>query len=155
MAAALETFHATCIAIQGRGVLLRGPSGSGKSDLALRCLGLGPTPWTPAAAKLVADDRVVLRRDGNRLMASAPPSIAARLEVRGIGILDVPAEYEAQVVLAADLQPGQSIERLPGRLPEDEILGIRIPVLRLAPFEVSAALKVLIAINAHGVATLP
>ena len=64
MAAAPETIHATCIAVGGRAVLLRGPSGSGKSDLALRCLTLAPTPLTPLAAQLVADDRVVLRREG-------------------------------------------------------------------------------------------
>lgn len=155
MVAAAETMHATCIAVAGRAVLLRGPSGSGKSDLALRCLGLGCTSLLPVLAELVADDRVSLRRDGRRLLASAPRTIAGKLEVRGVGILELPAATEAQVVLVADLEPGKPKERLPDVLPLQEFLGIRIPVLEIDPFEASAALKVLLAINTFGVATLP
>lgn len=150
-----ETIHATCIALSGRGVLLRGPPGSGKSDLALRCLGLGPNPLLQATARLIADDRVVLRREGHQLLASAPRSTVGKLEVRGIGILEVPADRGARVVLAVDLHPRQSIERLPDRLPEEAILGVPIPVLRMEAFAAAAAFKLLLAIVTHGVATLP
>src|SRR3546814_17418763 len=74
--------HATCIAIDGRGILLRGPSGSGKSDLALRLIDGG--------ALLVADDQVILTEADGELTASAPATTAGRMEVRGIGVVDMP-----------------------------------------------------------------
>ena len=73
--------HASTVAIDGRAVLISGPSGSGKSDLALRLLDRGFT--------LVSDDQTIVRADGDRLIASAPPTIAGKLEVRGIGIVDM------------------------------------------------------------------
>src|SRR5690242_16329827 len=76
-----ETVHASTVASDGRAVLISGPSGSGKSDLALRLLDRGFT--------LVSDDQTIVRRDGNRLIATAPPTIAGKLEVRGIGIVDI------------------------------------------------------------------
>ena len=75
-----ETLHASTVAIDGRAVLIPGPSGSGKSDLALRLLDRGFT--------LVSDDQTIVRRDGERLIASAPPTIAGKLEIRGVGIVD-------------------------------------------------------------------
>ncbi len=75
--------HATAVAIEGEAVLLRGPSGSGKSDLALRLIDGG--------AQLVADDQTLLRRAGGRVLASAPPAIAGLLEVRGVGVVRVEA----------------------------------------------------------------
>ena len=77
-----ETVHASTVTNEGRAVLITGPSGSGKSDLALRLLDRG--------FKLVSDDRTLVKKDGERLIASAPPAIAGKLEVRGIGIVDVP-----------------------------------------------------------------
>ena len=62
-------------------MLITGPSGSGKSDLALRLLDRGFT--------LVSDDQTIVRRDGDRLIASAPPTIAGKLEIRGIGIVEM------------------------------------------------------------------
>jgi len=69
------------VVVDGRAVLIGGPSGSGKSDLALRLLDRG--------FKLVSDDRTLVRRDGERLIASAPPNIAGKLEIRGLGIVDM------------------------------------------------------------------
>src|SRR5690606_10091511 len=82
-----ERLHATCIAFGEFGVLLIGPSGSGKSDLALRLIdeggfGIGTSRLEAA---LVSDDQVLLQRQGDEVMASAPATIAALLEVRGLG----------------------------------------------------------------------
>jgi serine kinase of HPr protein (carbohydrate metabolism regulator) len=74
-----EALHASAVAIDGRAVLLMGPSGAGKSDLALRLLDRGFT--------LVSDDQTLVRREGARLLASAPDTIAGKLEIRGIGIV--------------------------------------------------------------------
>lgn len=155
MVAAPDTIHATCIAVGGRAALLRGPSGSGKSDLALRCLMLAPTPITPQAAVLVADDRVVLRRDAQRLIASPPASIAGKLEVRGLGILTWPIVAEAEVVLIADLDPSCPAVRLPDPHRSECLLGVPLPVLGLRPFESSAAQKLVLALREFGVAGLP
>src|SRR5207237_6122820 len=76
-----ETVHASTVALDGRAVLITGPSGSGKSDLALRLLDRGFT--------LVSDDQTIVRKDGDRLLASAPPTIAGKLEIRGIGIIEM------------------------------------------------------------------
>jgi HPr kinase/phosphorylase len=149
------TVHATCIAIGDRAALIRGRSGAGKSDLALRCLALGQTPVTPVAARLIADDRVALARDGGRLIATAPPSIAGLIEVRGVGIIPVPHAARAEVVVLIDLDSNAQSDRLPDVLPHDELLGVAIPVLALQPFYASSALKVLMAIDTCGVAAVP
>ncbi|MDE0940637.1 MAG: HPr kinase/phosphatase C-terminal domain-containing protein, partial [Pirellulales bacterium] len=83
--------HATCVAIGEVGVLLRGPSGSGKSDLALRLIEGG--------AKLVADDQVVLSEVAGSLLASAPAALRGKIEVRGCGILDIPYEKSVSMRL--------------------------------------------------------
>src|SRR5262249_29579358 len=89
---AAEVTHGTCVALGQRGALLRGPSGCGKSDLALRFLFLARRgPAAIEAPALVADDQVELRRDGNRVLASAPESIRGKIEVRGVGIVNVKA----------------------------------------------------------------
>jgi HPr kinase/phosphorylase len=134
--------QATCVAVDGAGVLLRGPSGSGKSDLALRLIDAG--------AMLVADDGVELRLDGARLMAAlpstAPESVRGRLEVRGLGLLPVPSIAAAAVALALDMVTAGTIERLPE--PQTiQWLGIDVPLLRLDPATVSAAAKVRLAVR--------
>jgi HPr kinase/phosphorylase len=134
--------QATCVAIDGAGVLLRGPSGSGKSDLALRLVDAG--------ALLVADDGVELRRDGTRLIAAlpsgAPESVRGRLEVRSLGILPVPSVATAIVVLAIDMVTADTLARLPE--PQTiQWLGIDVPLLRLDPATVSAAAKVRLAVR--------
>jgi serine kinase of HPr protein (carbohydrate metabolism regulator) len=140
---AVELVHATAIAVAGRAVLIRGPSGSGKSDLALRCLAFVPSPVLPLPVGLVSDDQVRIERLGNRLEASAPAAICGKLEVRGLGIVTVPAVPAAEVVLVADLVSPAEIERLPDPALTVNLLGIDVPAIRLAPFEPSAPIKLL------------
>lgn len=137
--------HGTCVALKaGRrwhGVLLRGPSGSGKSDLALRLIDEG--------ARLVADDQTRLLRKGRALVATVPESLKAMMEVRGIGIVTLGrAQVLASVPLrlVVDLVAPQRIERMPE--PAQETLeGIELPLLTLAPFEASAAAKLRLALT--------
>ena len=136
--------HATCVALRlgrtWRGVLLRGPSGAGKSDLALRLVDEG--------ARLVADDRTVLAVRGGRLSASAPAIIAGLLEVRGLGIVALPARRvakRAEVALLVDLAAPGRIERMP-QPARETVMGVTLPVLALAPFEASSAAKLRLAL---------
>ncbi len=125
-----ETIHASCIAIGGRAVLLAGRSGAGKSDLALRLIDRGAT--------LVSDDYTrLIRRDG-RLHAS-PPAQAGRIEVLGIGIVDMPHLADVPVALLVDLAA------LVPRMPEPatrRLAGVDLPTAALAPLEASAPIKV-------------
>ena len=132
----MEQVHATCVDIGGTGVLVRGPSGSGKSDLALRLIDGG--------AALVADDRAVLTLEGGRVVVTAPAEIAGLLEVRGQGVRRLPRVERAVLGLVIDLVGPEDVERLA----EDahcEVLGLTLPLVRLAPFEASAAAKVRLA----------
>lgn len=131
--------HGTSIALDGDGILLRGPSGSGKSDLALRLIDEG--------ARLVADDQTELRLLGGELRMGAPATIAGQIEMRGFGILRVPPLPSAALRLVVDLVPGGAIERLPEpRI--CELLGHGVPLLLLAPFEASATAKLRLAVRA-------
>jgi HPr kinase/phosphorylase len=140
--------HGTCVAIDGAGVLLRGPSGSGKSDLALRLIDGGAT--------LVADDQVLIEARDGALVAEAPASIANRLEVRGLGIVEAPTA-PARLRLLVDLMPPDDVSRLPeprtgtitGTEGTEGTESIALPVLALAPFEASAAAKVRRALALH------
>ncbi len=138
--------HATCVVVEGVGVLLRGPSGTGKSDLALRLIDAGGT--------LVADDQTVLQVHDGRLVARPPETLAGRLEVRGLGILDLVHSDETEVGLVVELTPGQEPERLPAAA-EAEILGLRLPCLELDPFGASAAAKLRLAARSLGALQQP
>lgn len=144
---ASELVHGTCVALGRTAALLRGLSGSGKSDLALRFLFLarrGPAALEPPI--LVADDQVRLTRDGTRLMARAPEAIRGKLEVRGIGIVEVKSLPEAELALVVDLVPPEEMERLPEGDAAASLLGVELPLVRLCPWEVSAAIKLAIAL---------
>lgn len=143
--------HGTAIAWNGAAVLLRGQPGSGKSDLALRCIGATAGAFALAPALLLADDRVMLTRRDGILAVSAPPSIKGLLEVRGLGIVSVPTINDAVLRLVIDLVPPSEIERMPAAGRVTEFRGIAVPLISLTPFEASAPLKVLLALRA----TLP
>ncbi|MEX2616033.1 MAG: HPr kinase/phosphatase C-terminal domain-containing protein [Alphaproteobacteria bacterium] len=134
----METLHGTTVAIGGRGVLLRGPSGGGKSDLALRLIDGG--------AELVSDDRTILTRTAEGIIASSPPSIFGKIEIRGLGIVRLAAREQVLLALVVDISAGE-IERLPS--PESaNILGLGLPLLRISPFEASAPAKIRLAVGA-------
>jgi serine kinase of HPr protein (carbohydrate metabolism regulator) len=135
----MNLIHGTAVALGQAGILLRGPSGSGKSDLALRLVDSG--------AALIADDQVELSRENGEIVMRAPPTIVGMMEARGIGILRLPRLASAGLRLVVDLaNPGQ-IERLPERR-FAEILGLSIPLIALAPFEASAGAKLRWALKA-------
>lgn len=128
--------HATTVAIGGRGVMITGPSGSGKSDLALRLIDRG--------AALVSDDYTDCVAHDGVVMASPPATIAGRIEVRGIGIVDMPHAPHATVSLVVTL--GETVERMPESRPK-RVAGIDIPAIALAAFEATAPIKVEIALS--------
>ncbi len=135
------TLHASCVAIDGSGVLLIGPSGSGKSDLALRLIDRG--------ARLVGDDGLVIAARGNHLYARAGPNIEGQMEVRGLGILAFAAMTEAPLALAIALD--QPVPRMPDEsLPFRVIEGLTLPLIALNAFEASAPVKVEKALALYG-----
>lgn len=135
-----ETVHASTVACDGRAVLITGPSGSGKSDLALRLLDRGFT--------LVSDDRTVVRRDGERLVASAPPNIAGKLEIRGIGIVEVDSVGDVPIALLVELMT--DIQRLPDDSRERPLLGVQVPLVTIDALTASAASKIAFALDRLG-----
>lgn len=142
-----ELVHATAIAFGARGVLLRGASGSGKSDLALRCIGLPCSQAAPGPAMLVADDQVLVEALPEGVFVSPPPTIAGLLEVRGVGIIQVPHTASARLELVVDLVASDQVVRMPVIEPGVNIAGVRVSAIRLAAFEASAPLKVALALD--------
>lgn len=132
----MVTTHGTCLRLRGTGVLLRGPSGCGKSDLALRLIDAG--------ADLVADDRVELCLEDGQVVAAAPAVLAGLLEVRGVGIVRLPALPSCPVGLVVDLVPRDAVERLP---PGEAAVLLDRPLARLAlcAFDASTPAKLRLA----------
>lgn len=135
-----ETVHASSIAVDGRAVLITGPSGSGKSDLTLRLLDRGFT--------LVSDDQTIIKKEGARLLASAPPTIAGKLEIRGIGIIDL--EHLDNIPVALIVELTGEIQRLPDDSRERPILGIKLPFITIDAMTASAPSKVSLALDRMG-----
>jgi serine kinase of HPr protein (carbohydrate metabolism regulator) len=134
-----ETIHVSSVAIGGRAVLIGGRSGAGKSDLALRLIDRG--------AALISDDYTFVRRSGGQAFASAPERIAGKIELRGVGIVEMESVQDVPVALYVDLS-GE-----PVRLPEAEriaVAGIPIPSVALDGHHVSAPLKVEAALRLFG-----
>jgi HPr kinase/phosphorylase len=144
--------HATAIAIGSSAVLIQGPSGSGKSDLALRVLALHPGALSSfgfqdlGPIRLVADDQVRVTIRGARLLASAPPTISGLLEVRGVGIVKVRTQADAEIRLVVRLVTAAAVQRLPEADACVEILGHTVPTLDLDPVPASAPLKLVLAL---------
>ena len=131
--------HATCVAIDGRGVLIAGASGRGKSDLALRLIDCG--------ARLVSDDYTRVAVVEGRLIGSAPSTIAGKIEIRGVGLVHMESQKAVPVALHVDL------DATPERLPEPRLIaikGVMLPSLALAALETSAPIKLEQALRLYG-----
>jgi serine kinase of HPr protein (carbohydrate metabolism regulator) len=131
--------HASCVAIGGRGVLIAGASGRGKSDLALRLIDRG--------ARLVSDDYTLVRKSGDRLVGTAPTAIAGRIEIRGVGLVEMESVAEVTIALHVDL------DAAPDRLPDPRsiaLAGLALPSIALAALEASAPIKLEQALRLYG-----
>jgi serine kinase of HPr protein (carbohydrate metabolism regulator) len=135
-----ETIHASTVAIDGRAVLITGASGSGKSDLTLRLLDRGFT--------LVSDDQTIVKKTGTKLCASAPATIRGKLEVRGVGIVEMDSIDEVPVALVVEL--ASEIQRLPDDSRERPLLGVPLPLVSIDARTASAASKVALALDRLG-----
>ena len=137
-----ETLHASTVALDGRAVLISGPSGSGKSDLALRLLDRGFT--------LVSDDQTIVRKDDGRVLASAPPTIHGKLEIRGVGIVEMDTVGDVPVALFVELT--SDIQRLPDDSRERLVLDVKLPLISVDALTASAPSKVALALDRLGLA---
>ncbi|HEY8593580.1 MAG TPA: aldolase [Sphingomicrobium sp.] len=135
-----ETIHGTAVSIDGRAVLITGRSGSGKSDLGLRLIDRGFT--------LVSDDQTLVKRHGDRLLAAAPATIAGKLEIRGIGIVEIGHVDDVPLALVVELS--SDIERYPEDGRERLILGVSVPAVAVDAMTPSAAAKVVVALDRLG-----
>jgi serine kinase of HPr protein (carbohydrate metabolism regulator) len=131
--------NATCVVIEKKGLLIAGPAGAGKSDLALRLMDQG--------ARLVADDQTELKIEKDELIASAPASIKGLFEVRHVGLVRMPYVNAASIALYIELTLlHEKLERLPEY--EDMFL-LDHPVrrLRLPAFAASTPAKICAALG--------
>ena len=135
-----ESIHASAVSLDGRAVLITGPSGSGKSDLALRLLDRG--------FALVSDDQTLVRREGDRLIASAPPNIAGKLEIRGLGIVEMEHVDDLPVALLVELT--SDFARMPDDSRERPVLGVAVPLVSIDALAASAPSKVVVALDRMG-----
>ncbi len=132
-----QPVHATAVSIKGNGVLLIGPSGAGKSDLALRLIDRG--------AVLICDDRVIVDTSTLPPLLRPAHNISGKIEVRGIGIIDMPAVGEIPLILCVMLN--ETVPRIPEAQATHIINGVAVPKLSLDPFAASAPIKIELALK--------
>jgi HPr kinase/phosphorylase len=139
-----SNLHATAVSFEGKGLLILGVSGSGKSDLALRIIDQGGV--------LVADDRCeLLSNQSGRLIVSAPSQLQGLLEVRGLGIVNLPfaTDLAVDLVIALESEPS-TVQRMPEQQYET-LLNVRVPKISIWPFAASAVTVIKLALTAHPV----
>ncbi|MEN7536953.1 HPr kinase/phosphorylase [Aurantiacibacter flavus] len=134
--------NVSCVAVDGRALLIEGPPGAGKSSLALALIEEG--------ARLIGDDGVTLAAEGNQLIASPPPHIAGLIEVRGVGLVSLPTT-SAPVALAIALD--EAAPRLPDEPHTARWCGIAVPRLSLYPDTATVPLRARWALRHHGTTT--
>jgi serine kinase of HPr protein (carbohydrate metabolism regulator) len=135
-----ELLHASTVARDRRAVLIAGISGSGKSDLALQLIDRGFT--------LVSDDQTIVQKRGDRLHASAPPTIRSKLEIRGLGIVNMPTVEDVPIALVVEL--ASDIQRFPDEARERMICGLSVPLISVDARTASAPAKVALALDRFG-----
>jgi hypothetical protein len=131
--------NVTGVVIAGRALLIEGPPGAGKSSLALTLIDRG--------AILVGDDAVSVAREGDALVASPPPNTAGLIELRNIGIAELPVT-SGPVALILKLDP--AAPRFPMEIATQVIEGIDVPVLSFAAGDAVQALRAEYALARHG-----
>jgi len=112
--------HATCVSVEGCGILILGPAGAGKSGLALQMMALG--------ASLVSDDQVALTMQTGEVIADAPQALRGLVEARGIGLLRANPAGAVPIRYVVDLGQTET-----ARLPEHEFVQVlrqTVPLLR-------------------------
>ena len=126
-----ETIHATLVQLYGLGILLRGPSNSGKSSIALRLI--DEAELSRANGHLIADDQVIITPHDDHLVGKAPDNLFGKIEIRGVGIIDIEARANAAIDLVVDLVPNETLERMPDEnLDDDIIAGIKVRRIHIA-----------------------
>ena len=148
------TQHGTCVLVGGKAVLLRGPSGIGKSSTAMRLL-LEPSESKSDFCRLVADDRVQVQISHGRIIASPPTRLAGLLEIRGVGIYKLPFEPRAQIGLVVDLMTARELANHSQRLPEraslsTEMKGVLVPFLCVGASDPTVAIRIRFAMKQLG-----
>lgn len=147
-----QRLEANCVCVMGAGVLLFGPSSSGKSDLTLRLLSARSALLEEPCA-LVADDQTYVWSEGGELYASPPSQIAGLMEVRGVGVLRFNHLEKVKISLALELVDREEIERIPELNSRNIVLeNVHIPHVKLCAYETSAPEKIFSIIRAlhHG-----
>jgi len=129
----MTLIHASCVSVLDSGILLRGPSGSGKSDLALRLIDRG--------AMLVADDYVEIRLEAARAIARPPERLAGLIEIRGAGLIQMPWHPSVVLDLIVDLVARAEMPRMPEAETVD-IAGATLPRVALHAFDASTPAKI-------------
>lgn len=134
-----QSFHLTSVALNGQAVLLAGPAGVGKTDVALRLIETGGT--------LIADDQTFLRVHAGRLLAAPPTPIAGLIELRHVGLYKLPFVADVPVALYVELVPSDTaLERLPPPA-FTTLLDQRVRLVRLVGCEASTPAKIRIALG--------
>ena len=129
----------TVVAVDGHAIMLSGPPGSGKSTLALALIDRG--------AVLIGDDGISLLRESTRLLATPPPNIAGKIEVRNVGIVEI-ATTSAPLALVLRLTP--DAPRFPETVSHEVLLDVAIPALAFDPALAAAPLRAEWALRTHG-----
>ncbi len=129
----MQSIHANSVNSAGNGILIRGPSGSGKSDLTLRLIDDGD--------RLIADDQTQIGVESGSVFLSVPACIAGKIEIRGYGISHLPYDENIILRLIVNLKTRDSIERMP-EIPFETLLGVKVPALQLNAFDASAVAKI-------------
>ncbi|MEP0191531.1 MAG: HPr kinase/phosphatase C-terminal domain-containing protein [Erythrobacter sp.] len=132
--------NASIVAIGGRALAIEGVPGSGKSSLALALIDRG--------ACLIGDDGATLEQSGAQILANPPPNISGKLEIHGIGIIEMPVARATPLALILTLEA--RIERLPDSVPMRDILGVNIPCLSFSPGAIAPAVRAEWALSQHG-----